>query len=146
MSVSGSFLLLQNSTVGHVLIIDDDPILREILAAFVEKQGAERVVQATNGDDAIQFLNRDDHQIDLIFCDLNMPDKDGVEILAHLNRSEIDTPVIIVSSADGRIVRSARELAKAYSLNLAGTLYKPIDFVTLQQVMSDLCHRRRYAA
>ncbi|MGI9386380.1 MAG: response regulator [Methyloligellaceae bacterium] len=130
--------------IRDVLIIDDDPILHEIVGAFVEQHGAERVLNASDGEMAIRVLQEPDHRIGLIFCDLNMPQKDGIEVLTHLRQSNSDIPLVIASSAEGHIVRSARELAEAYSLNLVGTLCKPIDFEGLRRVMAvvngeDLC-------
>ncbi len=71
-----------------VLIADDNEQTRELLKKFFEKANkrgdlACDVIEATNGDEAIQML--DIAQPELILCDISMPERDGFEVLNHFN-------------------------------------------------------------
>lgn len=123
--------------IGSVLIIDDDLILQEVLGSFVALRGAESVLVAANGEFALDTWTTNRDEIGLIFCDLNMPVSDGVEVLLALSAQGCKAPVIIVSSANDTVVRSADDLAKAYGLNLLATMRKPIDFPKLEAVLAD---------
>ncbi|MES9963551.1 MAG: HD domain-containing phosphohydrolase [Candidatus Sedimenticola sp. 20ELBAFRAG] len=80
-----------NSTI---LVVDDDPVLRESVAAYLEDSNF-NVIQATNGREGLeQFTTLSP---DLALLDLRMPVMDGIEALPLLVEARPDTPVIIVS-------------------------------------------------
>ncbi len=80
-----------NSTI---LVVDDDPVLREGVAAYLEDSNF-NVIQATNGREGLeQFTTLSP---DLALLDLRMPVMDGIEALPLLVEARPDTPVIIVS-------------------------------------------------
>jgi response regulator RpfG family c-di-GMP phosphodiesterase len=80
----------------HILIIDDEPMIRQIFAAIL-KQGGYATLEAENGRVGIELFRQ--HQVDLVLTDLDMPVVGGLEVLAHIHRYSPDTPVIIVSGA-----------------------------------------------
>ncbi|MFW6264435.1 MAG: response regulator, partial [Cyanobacteriota bacterium] len=69
-----------------VLIIDDSVTVRELLSMTFQKAGYQ-VEQARDGQDAWEKLNSEKH-FDLVFCDIEMPRMDGLELLSHLNQDE----------------------------------------------------------
>ncbi|MET0143805.1 MAG: response regulator transcription factor [Ilumatobacteraceae bacterium] len=107
----------------HVLVVDDEPMVREVVATYLEADGV-RVQQAADGPSALAWLavNRPD----LVVLDIMLPGTDGLTILRRL-RAEGDVPVILLTSraderdrvlglelgADDYVVKpfSARELA-----------------------------------
>ena len=86
-------------TMGKLLVVDDDELTREILASILEAEGYE-VQQAENGKSAYEYLKKDD-EVELIVCDINMPEMDGIELISLL-RGEMasDTPLIVLSGND----------------------------------------------
>lgn len=121
--------------IGQALIVDDDPILHEIVGQFLNGLGIRTVVSAMDGNQAIDHINSRDGNFDVIICDINMPGKDGVEFFSYLNAVAYQNPLVIVSSADARIVTAAEALGQAFSLNLIATLGKPVDFNELRSVL-----------
>ena len=95
------------SNLKDILIVDDDPILQAVLSEFVKPYGHGNVVNAVDGNIAVETLDDPERDIGLIFCDLNMPEKDGIEFLSHLQNRKCSIPIIIVTSASGPLVRSA---------------------------------------
>jgi two-component system, OmpR family, response regulator len=84
-----------------VLIADDDPHIREVLAFALEKAG----MQSRVAEDGVAALAAVAHQRpDLVILDINMPKMDGLEVCRRL-RSESDIPILFLSSRDDEIDR-----------------------------------------
>ena len=77
-----------------LLLVDDDPELQELIAAFLEKQGYD-VVAVGDGRAMDHALSHED--VDLLILDLMLPGEDGLSIARRLKRNT-NTPIIIVSA------------------------------------------------
>ena len=104
-----------------VLVIDDSNTIRRSAEIFL-KQGGHEVLLAEDGFDALAKVN--DHQPDLIFCDILMPRLDGYQTCAIIKRNPryAHVPVIMLSSKDGlfdkargRMVGSEDYLTKPFT-------------------------------
>ncbi len=104
-----------------VLVIDDSNTIRRSAEIFL-KQGGYEVLLAEDGFDALAKVN--DHDPDLIFCDILMPRLDGYQTCAIIKRNAkfSDVPVIMLSSKDGlfdkargRMVGSEAYLTKPFT-------------------------------
>src|SRR3990172_4820559 len=82
---------------GRVLIIDDEPGLREILSEALRLDGHE-VVTADSGRAALGAFAR--RAFDLVLTDLGMPDISGVELARELKATRPDLPVGLISGWD----------------------------------------------
>lgn len=120
----------------RILIVEDDPIQQEILRDLFSNRGVQDLLIAENGTEAIAALKQAAGPIDLITCDLNMPECDGIEFLNHLRDQNSSTPVVIITSAHEFVSKSASILAKAHGLNILGTLRKPIAVWQLNKVLA----------
>ena len=101
----------------HYLIVDDEPIAHRIIEKYcndlphLDKKG-----NCYNAFEAMQFLN--EHTVDLLFLDINMPKLSGFEFLKTLS----NPPKIIVTTA-------YKEFAlEGYELNISDYLLKPFSF------------------
>ena len=108
-------------TGTKVLVIDDSNTIRRSAEIFL-KQGGYDVVLAEDGFDALSKVN--DHDPQLIFCDILMPRLDGYQTCAIIKRSTrfAGVPVIMLSSKDGlfdkargRIVGSEQYVTKPFT-------------------------------
>lgn len=77
-----------------VLVVDDEPMVREVLARYLTHDGFE-VVEAEDGDDAVALL--DARSPDLVLLDLMLPKRHGLEVLRHA-RATSDVPVILLTA------------------------------------------------
>lgn len=115
----------------EVLLVEDDPgdvlMTRE---AFAEHKLRNRLHVVSDGDEALAFLRREGRYAeavtpDLVLLDLNLPGRDGREVLAEIKRDEqlrqIPVVVLTTSQADEDILRSYQLYANAY-------VTKPVDF------------------
>jgi len=109
------------TTGAKVLVIDDSNTIRRSAEIFL-RQGGHEVVLAEDGFDALAKVN--DHQPELIFCDILMPRLDGYQTCAIIKRNPKFThvPVIMLSSKDGlfdkargRMVGSEDYLTKPFT-------------------------------
>ncbi len=104
-----------------VLVIDDSNTIRRSAEIFL-RQGGHEVVLAEDGFDALSKVN--DHDPELIFCDILMPRLDGYQTCAIIKRNPrfARVPVIMLSSKDGlfdkargRMVGSEEYLTKPFT-------------------------------
>lgn len=79
----------------EVLIIDDEPVIRQMLAAHVGRAG-HSVSQAGNGTTALERLSTGD--VDVAICDIQMPDISGLELLRRARAAGIDTSFIMMTA------------------------------------------------
>ena len=104
-----------------VMVIDDSNTIRKTAEIFLLQAGAQ-VVLAEDGFDALAKIN--DHQPDVVFCDILMPRLDGYQTCALIKKNPkfSSTPVIMLSSKDGlfdrargRMVGSDEYLTKPFT-------------------------------
>lgn len=106
-------------TSATLLIIDDDDVVRASLAAYLEDSGFS-VLQAGNGQQGLQVF--EEHQPDLVICDLRMPQMGGLELIRQVSECAPQLPVIVVSGAG--VMSDAVE---ALRLGAADYLIKPLE-------------------
>ena len=84
--------------IDHVLIVDDDRAIRELIADYLEKNGM-RVSLAANGRDMRNVL--DDGAPDLIVLDLMLPGEDGLTLCRDLRAGKFRTVPVLMLTARG---------------------------------------------
>ena len=89
------------STLGSILIVDDDMSLRETLSDFLEAEGY-RTLQAGNPAEARMQMATD--APDLLLLDINMPGGDGLSLAAEI-RTRLSTPIIMLSGKGSMVDR-----------------------------------------
>lgn len=77
-----------------VLVVDDEPMVREVLCRYLQRDGFD-VAEAADGDQAITAI--DEHRPDLVLLDLMLPKRHGLEVLEHI-RAEGEAPVILLTA------------------------------------------------
>ena len=80
----------------RVLVVDDDPDIRELLFTALEDEGFE-VVPAGNGEEALAIIRT--FRPDVIVLDLMMPVMDGWQFAAELRSRDEDIPLVLLSAA-----------------------------------------------
>ncbi len=103
------------------MIVDDHLVVREGLKLILETNESYKVIgEAGNGQEAIEFL--ENHKVDVILLDLNMPVMSGLETIQYLNQNQIDIPVIILTTynEDELMIKGIQSGAKGYLLKDTG--------------------------
>lgn len=102
----------------RILIVDDDPLVLEVLDAVLTREGFE-VTQATSGADALQRLGERAHGLAL--CDIRMPGMDGFELLEEIRRLHPNVDVVLTTGYG-----SLEGAVDAMALGAADYLTKPL--------------------
>jgi two-component system, OmpR family, response regulator len=93
--------MMKDGMTRAILIVDDDPHIRQLLAFALGKAGWE-TIEAGDGEEGLALATA--RKPDLVILDINMPKMDGLEVCRRL-RSEGDIPILFLSSRDDEIDR-----------------------------------------
>ena len=98
--------------IGH----DDNEVIIDLYERTIENiSDAEVVAVAKNGEEAIEILENNVENIDLIILDIVMPKKDGIDVLKFMKDNNISKKVIVITSCNSEItIRSVTELGANY--------------------------------
>lgn len=112
---------------GKILVVDDEILVLELLADFLESRGYQ-VATAANGREAIAAVAQD--VPDLVLMDVSMPEMDGEEALKQIVASQPGLPVVMVTAnADAAIT------SRLLGLGAVDYVPKPFDLDYLDQAV-----------
>lgn len=115
-----------------LLIADDIRINRKLLKVIFNEQYT--ILEAADGEEAIQILEEKGDEIALLFLDLQMPKKNGLEVMKYMKEKGIDDtiPVIMITGES-----STESDVEAYELGVSDIIYKPFDeHVVMRRTMN----------
>lgn len=122
----------------NILLVEDDELdVMNVQRAFKKNNIVNPLYTASNGLEALEMLRGDTLPKDrrLILLDLNMPRMGGIEFLKEL-RGDPDlhsTTVVVLTTSD-----EERDKVKAYDLNVAGYILKPVTLAAFVEIMAAL--------
>ena len=125
----------------EVLLVEDDPgdvvLIQE---AFEDNKVRNRLHCVSDGVDALRFLRRQDEfadapRPDLILLDLNLPRKDGREVLAEVKTDERlqQIPVVVLTTS-----KLEEDVLRSYKLHANAYVTKPVDFDRFIEVVRQI--------
>lgn len=110
-------------SLGGILVVDNDRAIRKLIRLILEDAGYE-ILEAEGGQEALKLLSsgQTPMAVDLIISDLNMPNVDGFEAIASIQKKYPSIPVIVLTGIDDREVETSfmRQGVSDY-------LVKPVD-------------------
>ena len=116
--------------MARILVIDDEPLVRQMLEVRLTRAGHE-VVTAPDGEEAIAVHNS--QAAELVITDIFMPEKDGLETIQELRRETPELKIIAVSG--GSRIGNMDFLKMAAKFGASAALYKPLDYDELLQAI-----------
>jgi len=125
---------LKTKTSCNIYLVDDDKSYLELMQAMSEAAD----LNSTAFSSGIQFLLAPITDHDLVVLDLNMPEKDGIEVMRELADKGLSPTFILVSGFDERVLHSAKQLAESKQLRVAKILNKPIDTEVFIDVLTEV--------
>jgi PAS domain S-box-containing protein len=149
--VTGAALMLQKTasdsapvlhavtTLSCVLVIDDDPVVVQQMRSLLAALGVPDILSAQNGMEAMEALLTSKGNIDLLLCDLNMPEMDGVELIRNISRTGFSGGMILMSGADEKVLETVSKLAGLQGLHVLGHLRKPVAAANILPLLSLSC-------
>ena len=129
---------------SKILIVDDDPDIREVLTMILESQGY-TVVAASDGIECLAVLKAENPN--LMIIDLLMPKMDGFALLRELEEERWSqyrgTPILILSSVREEASRRRYELETALEFNVDDYIEKPINPDILIERVGNLLKKKK---
>lgn len=120
-----------------ILLIDDEPLIRDALADFLTDQLGHRVTQCANGADALELF--DHTYYPMVLTDIFMPEMDGIELLKKLKESpksaQADVVMITAHGEMATVIESLRYGAYDYIL-------KPVNIDELASLVSRIAEHQ----
>jgi len=113
----------ESATASHILIVDDDPMIRSVLEALLEDEGFAPVT-ASNGHEALRMIH--DNPPSLILMDLMMPVMSGVDAVRELKSNPLTAGIPVIAMSAGFILRESIDDLLADSI-----IAKPFDLDAL---------------
>ncbi|MBS0289144.1 MAG: fused response regulator/phosphatase [Proteobacteria bacterium] len=127
------------NSYGRILAVDDDIKLREKIVTYLEDSGFD-VYEANNGKEALEVFYK--RKPDLVLCDLQMPEMDGLTLLEHIQKESPGTLFIIMSG-----VEFMSEVISALHLGASDFMVKPIsNMAVLEHIVCKALERGRLVA
>lgn len=113
-------------SVASVMVIDDEAFALYLVSEILEGMGIGEVITADNGAQAIEALEQRDGDLNLIVCDVEMPEMDGYEFVRKLRYGVVprfkDIPVVVLTGQD-----TDKNVQHARILKIDGFVVKPPD-------------------
>jgi CheY-like chemotaxis protein len=123
-------VLTARMPIRRVLVVDDEPAVRDLLAEILNSSGFQAVT-ARDGRDAREFIRR--NPVDLVITDLAMEGEEGIELIRTLRKENPQIRIIAISGTFG-----AEILTAARALGADATLTKPVSQATLLRSIESL--------
>ena len=101
-----------------ILVVDDEPLIRETLAEYLQQQGF-HVVACESGESALVAARKT--AFDIVICDINLPGLDGLEVQERLARISPETCIILITA-----YATVDTAVEAFQKGAAEYLMKPI--------------------
>lgn len=115
-----------------IMVVDDTQIIRNIIAKALMDEYL--VVEAENGDDAIEKLQSVNYNIAGMFLDLIMPGSDGYKVLDTLKGLNIKLPITVISGDDSQ--ETITKVCNEYGVNY---ISKPLSIDKIKETASNMC-------
>ena len=120
----------------RALVVDDDAVSRHVAAAVLKRFGAREVIEADSGAAALDWADLDMAGLDLVMCDLRMPQFDGLETLAGLTQRTRPKVLVLASAADPRLLRAAADMAARSGIDRLHTITKPVTSEKIRDIVA----------
>lgn len=114
----------------EIIIADDHMMIREGLKQLLELDGTMKVIaEANDGEECLNLLNKKIHP-DILLLDINMPKKNGIEVLVYIKQNKIPVKVLILT-----VHNEVEYLLKAVDIGIDGYLLKDSSYDELKEAI-----------
>jgi PAS domain S-box-containing protein len=131
-----------DSRRGSIILVEDEPMIRQLLSRYLKTRGYEVQAFAT-GDDAIHAHQGGTLACDLLITDIVMPgESSGFEVAAYYLARRGDLPVILISGYSQELVELRRDRGEAFRNGFVFFLPKPFEASRLAELIADVLEGR----
>lgn len=123
----------------EIIIADDHMMIREGLKQLLELDGTMKVIaEANDGEECLNLLNKKIHP-DILLLDINMPKKNGIEVLEYIKQNKIPVKVLILT-----VHNEVEYLLKAVDIGIDGYLLKDSCYDELKEAIDVIISGNTY--
>lgn len=120
---------------GCVLVVDDEIIIRESLAEFLQNEGY-HVLTASTAEEALQLIRDSADPVDVVLCDVQLPGMDGLALLNAIKRESPETLVLMITA-----FATVENAVACFQAGAHDYLMKPVIF---EDVLHKIRHLTEY--
>jgi CheY-like chemotaxis protein len=124
------------------LIVDDDAFFRESMQLQLAALGIHNILLAEDGEAALDILRLRCGDVDLVVCDVSMPEADGFHVLSDIAHTGFDGKLLFVSGMDPAALQLLKLFARSNAVDMLDPLEKPISLRRLDRAISSLSANR----
>jgi c-di-GMP phosphodiesterase len=117
-----------------ILIVEDSLLQATQIQILLKRYSVDKVYTAYNGEDAIELCKQ--HRFDIAFCDLQLPQIDGVTLLASPEAQVSIQTVVILSAMADAALDSTKSMCNLIGYNEVEAIPKPVDETHIQRLLS----------
>lgn len=118
-----------------VMVAEDEDFQRSHLVRVLKSLGIKAIIEAIDGESALELIQQAGQSLDVLISDLNMPGMDGMELLRHLSQSKIKIGIILASALDPALISSIEMMASAYGIQILGAIEKPVTKLQIELLL-----------
>ncbi|MFR0688247.1 response regulator [Enterobacterales bacterium AE_CKDN230030158-1A_HGKHYDSX7] len=118
-----------------ILVVEDHPFQLIATQIHLNRMGFFRLIPALNAAEAREECKHRSEPFDLLLCDINLPDTDGVELVRELAETGQIRYAILLSSRDEAELQALQQAFEEHGLPVLACLPKPLDQWALMQVL-----------
>lgn len=118
-----------------VMVVEDHGFQRRMALRLLSELNVFEASEAADGASALRQLQDRAAPVDVVMVDLDMPGMDGIEFIGHLAQGFLARSVLVVSALDPALLMTVQTMARAYGLNVLGTVEKPLTRDNLSQAL-----------
>lgn len=118
-----------------VLVVEDHDFQRQVAMRLLQQMGVGTVLEAADGRSGLAVLGRQEHPVDMVLVDLDLPHMDGIEFIGHVAHDRLANAVVVLTALDPALLNTVRIMARASGMRVLGTVEKPLTQAKLGEVV-----------
>jgi EAL domain-containing protein (putative c-di-GMP-specific phosphodiesterase class I)/CheY-like chemotaxis protein len=126
----------------RIMVVEDHGFQRRMALRLLADLGVGDVHEAADGGSALDLLQGLSQPPDVILVDLDMPGMDGIQFIGHVAQRRLARGIALVSALDPALLNTVQTMARAYGLDIFGSIEKPLTADKLQALLLSYEQRR----
>jgi EAL domain-containing protein (putative c-di-GMP-specific phosphodiesterase class I)/AmiR/NasT family two-component response regulator len=119
------------------LIVDDNQLVRTMIGRTLYEAGVTDLLYASSGRDAYELIRSEEPEVTVVFCDVVMPEMDGVELVRAVAQLRVPPAFVFLHGTNGPLLSAVSAVAAARGLTVLGTVEKPLTPAATQEILEN---------